>query len=140
MVNDRDAAIMAWVAAKAALDQATAAEWAARLRVVEAAFPAPSEGVNRVELGMGYAIKLDAKFNYSLDNKNGKVESALQHIEGMGEAGKIAAGKIISSWKPNLSVTAYRALPSDIKPYIDNVLTIKPAAPALEFITPEKKK
>ena len=141
----RDVLIIGWRDAKDAATKAVAAELAARNALMEL-FPEPKEGVNTLELGNGYALKLTHKMNYTLSNsdkpKDGNTplatDAALDAIEKLGNEGSFIAKRLVK-WKPELSVTEYRLLLDDspIKKAIDKALKIAPATPSFELVAPK---
>lgn len=114
-------------------------EAAYRMAVYEIQFPECEEGTNRLELGNGYSLKCVAKLNYTLANKNGETEAALDELEKTGEQGKFLADRLVK-WSPDLSVKEYRDLDPKYKTIIDKVLTIKPGTPQMEIEEPKAAK
>jgi hypothetical protein len=122
-VNDL---ISAWQDAKAALDNAKAAESLLRERVVAAYFA-------NAEIGTSHHVDGDRdvvcvkKYSYTLDKAG--TSCAQQDIAVI--IGVELAQRLVN-WKPELSVSEYKKLPDAARVIIDNVLTIKPATPTIE--------
>jgi len=134
----RDAKILEWRAAQAALALAKEQEAALRAEVVALAFADhKDEGTENVELGNGWKLKAVFKIGYTLDNKDDAVDKALSKIEKAGGEGEFIAGRLVK-WKPELSVSEYKKLPDKFRKIIDAVLTTKPGTPSLELIEPKK--
>jgi hypothetical protein len=144
---ERDLKIRAWIDAKSALETAKVNEHAARLEVARSVFPETFEGTRTIDLGGGYAIKCVKGFNYNLsESKKPRTpgmapfatRKALNEIEKIGNEGPFIAERLVT-WKPELSLTEYRDLDPQFKKIIDTALTISPALPSLEFVTPKGK-
>jgi len=156
IIANRDAAIQDWLDRRAKLVEIKETEMVARTGVAKMLFPNPSKGTQRFPLGGGYAIKLVHKLNYTLGDANkvngegGKVSRADQVFEleakmaALGEVACVLTDRLIK-WTPELSVTEYDKLDlSDpvqlqLRNLIDGILTVAPAAPALEFEEPKVK-
>lgn len=146
--KDRDAVLVEWGIRKQALDIAKEAEMAFRKYVVKRAFPNPDEGVNNLELGNGYTLKANVKYNYKLaDNKI--VEDGLDKLCKIGNNGSFIADRLVS-WTPNFLLTEYRELQKQaadgsveakqMLQVVTSFLTIEEAAPSLEIREPKAKK
>lgn len=136
--NDINAVMLEWTKAQAALNDAKLNEAVLRKAVFELKFPNPSEGTQRAELGNGYFLKAVHKINYTLDDKDGKTDKALEELEKTGNEGAFLADRLVS-WKPELSISEYRKLAPQYKAIIDTVLTTRPGMPTLEIETPKEK-
>ena len=144
----RDRLILDWTQKQNELEIAKAAENEARLKLAQLCFPDPKEGTNTLELGNGYKLKLEHKMNYTLHNgkdahkTDGReafaTTKALNAIEKLGNEGAFIAERLVS-WKPELSLTEYRALDKQYRELIDKALKISPATPSLKFETPKGK-
>ncbi len=143
---NEDQLLMLWADKKKAIDVAKEAEMDLRKYIVGRAFPQKHEGMNTKELGNGYALKADIKFNYNLAD-NDTVEACLERIASLGNSGAFLADRLVS-WKPSFLLTEYRQLCEDKDKgskfaeqclnIVNEMLTIKEAAPALEIKTPKK--
>lgn len=133
----RDELIQNWLVAVKALESAKALEMDLRTQVSKLCFPEPTEGTNTLELGNGYKLKLQHKFNYTLGG-NEEVEMALNKIANTDNEGNFIAERLVN-WKPSLAIKEYREADEKYKVHLNKVLTIKPASPALEFVEPKGK-
>ena len=128
----------AWHTAKTALENAKETEMELRKQVQKMFFPTPEKGTQRVDLAMGYKLKLVHKINYTLGN-NDLVNKALDEMAAVGNEGTFIAERLVS-WKPSLSVREYDALNPQYKAIINKVLTTSDGAPTLEIEEPKAKK
>lgn len=147
-LNDltQDQLLVQWQEIKNKIDHYKSAEMELRKYIVSRAFPDKHEGTNTQELGNGYQLKAAVKYNYTLDNDNKKVQSALDKISQIGNAGGVIADRLVN-WKPSLSLSEYRELQDDDSPngklilkVINEVLVIKEATPTLEIKEPKAKR
>lgn len=144
---DKDALLLEWQKCKDAIEAAKEVEMNMRKYIVQRAFPEKKEGMNTLELGNGYQLKSQIKYNYNLA-ANDVVEACLDKIEHLGNQGKFIAERLVS-WKPNFLLTEYRALQEEaagnnptakqILSVVSEMLTITEAAPSLEIKAPKKK-
>lgn len=137
-----DQLLLAWQTADKALEVAKAQENLLRRSVVARYLTQPNEGMNNVELGKGYLLKIQQPFNYTLSNsekpKSGEplaTDKALDAIKALGNEGKFIADRLVK-WKPELSITEYRNLAPQYKAVIDKALTITPGLPTIEIKAP----
>lgn len=144
----RDEILMIWQCAKDNLALAKEHEMEMRKYVVSRAFPVPEEGTNTLELGNGYQLKANVKFNYNLlDNKT--VEDTLDRIARIGNQGVFIAERLVS-WQPSFLLTEFRKLEKEaddgsneaklILKECHKMLEIKDAAPTLAIKEPKAKK
>ena len=129
--------LSAWNEINGALAEIKSLEADLRRSVVDDFVPAPKEGVNNVDLGDGYTLKITHKLNYSLAD-NDSVNAALDKIAKSGNEGAFIAERLCS-WTPRLSVSEYKDLSDDYRKIIDEVVTVKPAMPAVTIAAPKKK-
>lgn len=135
--------LVLWQAKAKELETVKAAELVLRNEVFKLAFANPKEGMNTLELGNGYELKAEYKFNYSLSEskqpRNGDepfaTTKALNAIEELGNEGKFLAERVVT-WKPELSIKEYRDLDPKYKVLLDKALTITPGTPALSIKAP----
>lgn len=141
--------LQAWQQKAADLEALKAQEMQLRKAAFELYFAAPVEGTNRTELGGGWSLKGEYKFNYSLTNKNGATEKAYDDITAISQQAGFVADRLFS-WQPELSIKEYRLLNPDnasaqteeqkkILAVLQKVLTIKPGAPTLTIEQPKAK-
>lgn len=145
---DRDALLVLWNDKKQALEYAKNEEMELRRYIVGRAFPSPSEGMNKIELGAGYELKAQIKYNYNLDD-NEKVEAGLDKLAKTGNDGSFIAERLVN-WHPKFLLTEYRAIEEAAKEgnplakerlqIISTFLTITDGAPTLEIKAPKGKK
>lgn len=118
-----------------------------RKYIVDRAFPDKHEGMNTQELGNGYQLKANVKFNYKL-KENKIVEDTLDKIAKIGNQGAFIADRLVS-WTPNFLLTEYRTLQEsaehskeaqEILAAIGEMLIVDDAAPTLNIKEPKVKK
>lgn len=135
MTNDE--LLMHWKKIKNQAETLKNTEADLRKYIVKRMFPNAKEGTNNRELGNGYKLKAEIKYNYKIDNE--KIDNVLEKIATIGIEGQIIAERLIK-WAPSLSLTEYRnILNQDIKKKIDSVLTITDAMPTLTIVEPKAK-
>lgn len=139
----RDHAIADWNATKAALKTLIELEREKRAVLYTSLFPGNVDTTETLELPNGYKFKGKGSLNYKLQfstKEDGQkaLDEALDKIEKTGNEGPFIAERLVK-WKPELSVSEYKALASDspIKKIIDSVLTITPGSPELELVSPK---
>jgi hypothetical protein len=133
---------------KKAIEDAKEKELELRKYIVKRAFPKASEGMNTQELGNGYQLKAQVKYNYTLA-ENKTVEECLDKIAALGNEGTFIADRLVS-WKPSFLLTEYRELiklsnegskfANDVLVIVNQMLTISEATPTLEIKEPKVKK
>lgn len=120
-----------WRKAALELSALKAHEMTLRKQVFAQAFGKEAvEGVNKVELQDGWALKATLPYTRSLDQT--KVESALKLLK------KAHAPDALIKVKYELSVAEYRALDLKTRGIVDAILTTKPGTPALELVPGEQ--
>jgi|WetSurMetagenome_2_1015567.scaffolds.fasta_scaffold497834_1 hypothetical protein len=139
--TNKDQLLLDWRKASTELAAIKTSEMNLRSQVVGQFFTAAiatplPKGTENVELGNGYKLKAVFKLNYTLDNENDAVDKILTRMEKLGPEGQFIAERIIR-WKPDLDVKEYERLDPKYKKLIDEVLTIKPGTPSLEFVEPK---
>lgn len=91
-------------------------------------FHRPVEGVNRVDLGGGFDLKLDHGYDYKVD------EAALDAVK----AADIKRLKLdmdaLVVYKPSLSLTAFRKLNAEQYKFVVGFLDIKEKTPQLHIV------
>lgn len=117
-----------WFAMQQQLADLKTAEVLSRKSMATYYFPTPNEGTNRVDIGLGYDLKLEHKITRNVD------EAALQNVT----AADVAKLKLpmdeLFVWKPQLSLTAYRALNDKQRAYVDALLDIDYGTPQLHIV------
>ena len=132
----RDELLLRWAELKTELEKAKTLEMELRKFIVKHEFSSVKEGINNIELGNGYKLKATLKYNYVIDNN--KIDNALDELAKINNEGSFIAERIVK-WKADLVLKEYRELESQYKKIIDEVLTIKDAAPTLEIVEPKAK-
>jgi hypothetical protein len=94
-------------------------------------FPNPVEGTNTV-------IKATHVINRNVDIGSLDALRAAQQQEGY-NGPKVNLDEVIR-WKPELSVTAYKALTAEEQMFVDQALIVKPGSPQLEITIPKRAK
>lgn len=145
---NEDKLLLLWEDMKKAIEVAKANELELRKYIVNREFPKKEEGMNTKELGQGYQLKAGIKYNYNLAD-NDTVETCLEKIANLGNAGAFIADRLVS-WKPNFLLTEYRQLVEDKEKgsgfakqcldIVNEMLTITEGAPTLEIKAPKSKK
>jgi hypothetical protein len=87
------------------------------------------------DLGKGYKLRATNIVSYKLD----ETERVIACIDAISNAGRKDISSSLFKWKAELSETIYKQLPLEIKAIVDEILTIKPGIPQLEFVSPEDK-
>ena len=153
----RNAEIQRWLDSKIAAVNAVTHERDWRGKVTSTLFPTPKKGTQRYDIGGGYKVKLVYNLTYTIGDKDKtdeagekvsirrQVEELEEAVNAMGEAHRIAFESVVS-WVPQVSGSAYEKLDKNdpiqlqVKLAIDEMLTIKPASPTLEFEEPKEGK
>lgn len=142
--KSQDEILLEWDKRKKLLTKAKDDEMEFRKYVVQRAFPQPKKGMNNVDLGNGYTLKANIKYNYKL-NDNDVVEKGLDELAHTGNDGSFIADRLVS-WTPNFLLSEYRVIQEDAEKgsviakerlkIIDKFLTVDDAAPSLEIKEP----
>lgn len=145
---NNDSVLLLWQKSKELLERAKADEMDIRKTAVKIYVPKPNEGMNTVELGNGYELKAQIKYNYNLAD-NDTVEACLNKIAAIGNQGAFIADRLVS-WTPNFLLTEYRTLQEEaekgsidaieIMKIIPEMLTISEAAPTLNIKEPKQRR
>jgi hypothetical protein len=152
----RNAELERWLATRQTAATAKTDEMDWRNKVTKTLFPMPTKGTQRYDIGGGYMVKLVHKLTYTLGNKDAvdessgkkmtvraQVEALEEKVAKMGEAERVLFETLVT-WNPEISGTKYEALNEKdevhvrVRAAIDELLTIKPASPTLEFEEPKE--
>lgn len=133
LTQDLSAKIQLWQATKDQADMLAEQEMKLRKELFAEVFPEPKEGVNHFELGNGYKLDGDYKINRNMD------EAALPAVLAELRARQVNTDTLVK-YKPSLSISAYKALPDDMRLLFDQCLEIKPGSPSLKIVAPKAKK
>lgn len=91
-------------------------------------FRKPVEGVNRLDLGGGFDLKLDFGYDYKVD------EAALNSVKQADiKRLKLDLDSLVT-YKPELSITAFRKLNAEQEKFVLGFLDIKEKTPRLQII------
>ncbi len=120
-----------WFELTELLNSAKAEEMALRKKIFAARFPDPAEGTNTVPLTEGWVLKGQYKIDRKVD------EAMLTTLASVLREHKIPVKDLIT-YKPELATRAYRDLTEEQMKIFDQVLIIKPGAPALEIVKPKR--
>ena len=122
-----------WEQAKAAVPAAAlviSREQDLRKKVIANVFPAPSEGVNKLDLANGWALKATCPVTRTVD------DAAFDLLRPkLAELGVIA--DTLVKTKLSLETKAYRNLSDATRALVDEALTIKPGSYTLELVPPK---
>lgn len=153
----RNAEIDRWLASRGTLTNAKTDEMDWRGKVSSTLFPVPTKGTQRYDLGGGYKVKLVHTLSYSLGDKDkvdeaqvkvsirAQVEDLEARVAAMGEAHRVLFEQLVT-WKPEISGSQYEKLNGNdpihvaVRSAIDELLTIKPGSPQLDFEEPKEPK
>ncbi len=94
---------------------------------IAAFFIDPKEGTNSLDLGDGHLIKLTHKMTRSLDTA--QLDSLTGDLEGAG----VPLDMLVER-KPTLVKSVYNKLSPEMLNLFDQVVTVKPATPAIEIV------
>jgi hypothetical protein len=110
-----------------------AKEMALRKELFAMAFPSPKEGTNNLDLPNGWKAKGTYKLERKID------ESALPAIMDALRKVDVVAESLVRI-NHDLDTAAYKALSDANQAIFNQCLTIKPASPSFELITPKEPK
>lgn len=120
--------LQAWYVTKGELTALKTREVLERKDLASFYFTNPREGVNRLDLGGGYDLKLDFSYNYKVD------EAELDNVT----AAQIKKLKLpwddLFKYEPKLVKKVYNALTPEQKAFVDQLLTITDATPQLDIV------
>lgn len=102
-----------------------------RKKIFATYFKDPKEGTNTAPLNAGWVLKATHKINRKV------LIAELTTLTPELQAAGIVVEDVIKS-KPELSVSAYKALDDAKRALFDRCLEIKPGSPALEIVLPKK--
>lgn len=106
-------------------------EMTLRKELFAMAFPKPTEGTNKLEIGNGYLLKGDYKLNRRLD------EAALPTVLGKLKEINYPLIDRLVKYKPDMSIAEYRKLTDEQRKIMDECLTTSPGSPTLEIVAPK---
>ena len=112
------------------LKQLKAKEAALRLKLFKSVFVEPKEGTNKFNLAAGYILKATLPINRKVDIV------AFEAMKDQLIAAHIKADKLVT-FKPELSVSQYRALDEEELKLVDQFLIISEGSPQMEIVLPK---
>lgn len=98
-----------------------------RKALADAAFNDHSEGTHTRELADGRVLKCVFPMNRSVDAAN--VQAVNEQIHKMGED-----ARDLFTWKPSVSMTAYKKLSPEAQKIADLAITTRPGSPTLKVV------
>lgn len=101
-----------------------------RKEIFDACFPDPVEGTNKIDMPEGWVLKGTYKLTRSLD------EAALPAVVAELRKHKVNTDSLIS-YKPSLSVSAYKKLDAKWQKVLEQAMETKPGAPSIELVPPK---
>lgn len=134
-----DNVIQRWADAAGTLSVAKRVEDELRWGLAQLAFPNPVVGTQRVHMGGGFALKLNFKYNYTIDKKENRHLAAIDQILKLEDGKEIV--EACFKWVPEFIAKGYEELPTQhpARQILSEIVTVKPAMPQLELETPNKK-
>jgi hypothetical protein len=128
-----------WFKIKKELSDLKGTEAMMRSRIFKFFFPTPTEGskYNKVPLndGTGAVLSADYVINRTVDQAQLDALREEMFAEGS-NLPQLALDQLIK-WKPELSITAYRALTDEERNVIDCCLVVRPGSPQMEVKIPK---
>lgn len=101
-----------------------------RKEIFEECFPSPTEGTAAVDMPGGWKLKGTYKLTRTLD------EAALPAVIAQLHKHKVSTDQLIT-YKPSLSLSAYRKMDDKWRKVLEQAMEIKPGAPTLELVAPK---
>lgn len=138
------AALDNWFQANEKAAAAIAAEKKAREEFAAAYFGNATEGTNTIELGFGKQLKVECRINRTIDKAQLEALKAFAADEADQAPDAIALRKQVAAlleelirYKPDLSITAFKALNEDQKKIVGDLVTEKLGSYGVEIHTPK---
>lgn len=128
--------LIEWETCKADLAKLKSKEALLRNRIFSHYFPDPKEGTNSAPLAEGWLLKATYPISRKVDL--GALRAATAE-DGRFTLAKFDANPLVD-WEPSVNMTAYRALPPDLKTMFEEALIIKPGMPQMEIMQPAAAK
>lgn len=119
-----------WLAVRAVAKQSAAKETRLRQELFAAAFPAPTEGTNKLELPDGRIVKGDHKINRSVDQA--AVQQVMAELRELGQ-NDVTADEVFPV-KYELSKSALKKLSADGQKIASKAIVAKPGMPGLDVV------
>lgn len=102
-----------------------------RMFVFKAGFKDPKEGTNKRPLAGGYVLNAVHKINRTIDR------AALPTMNELLTEKGVSPDSIIQ-YKPELSVSGYKAQSDEVRAIVDMAIVAKPGTPSLEIVLPKR--
>lgn len=103
-----------------------------RIEIAQTCFPKPKEGVNQLNLGNGYKLKVEHKVNRSID------VAALTAFKDTFEGANINVDELVR-YKPELAIGKFKALPENLQVIFGQCLTIRDGTPTVTLVEPKAR-
>jgi hypothetical protein len=107
------------------------AEMLLRMKIFNGVFTTPKIGTNKHDLGGGFQLTAVYGLDYKVD-----VALLTAHAPDLRQKGIVLENVIRQ--KPEVSVTAYKALTEEQRKELDQCLTIKPSSPQMKIEQPKR--
>lgn len=117
-----------WYQKKQQLDALKTHEHLERVALSGFYFPDPREGTNRMDLGGGFDLMLQAGYNYKVN------EEDLDNVKATDIKKLKLPWDDLFEYKPSLKLAVYRKLNEAQKQFVDGLLDIKPSSPQLKIV------
>jgi hypothetical protein len=132
--------LVEWYRLKEELQRVKAAEFLLRQKIFKFYFPEPKEGTNKVDLkdGTGALLKAVHKIDRTIEQGSLDALRTAIHAESS-NLPKLPISNLVR-YKPELVLSAYRALTAEEQIIFDQCLIIKPGSPQLEITIPKERK
>lgn len=117
-----------WYQKQAQLKTLKTHEHLERVALASFFFSQPREGVNRIDLGGGFDLKLQYGYNYKVD------EADLDQVKATDIKKLKLPWDDLFKYKPELVKSVYNKLSAEQKKFVDQILEIKEASPQLEIV------
>lgn len=117
-----------WASVAVQLGKLKTEEASLRKELFDEGFPEPAVGTNYIDLANDYRLKGIHKLSYKVDEQalSATLEQLPEHVAAM-----------LIKYKPDLVLSAYKALSDEDKCTMGEALTIKPGMPTLEIVAPK---
>jgi uncharacterized protein (DUF2252 family) len=122
----------AWFTADKVLEHAKIQELAAREKVQQAIFPSEKKGTRYENIDNTHRLKGEFKQYYTAKSLIGSktYDDLLEAMEKLSPT----AQTLLLRWKPDVSITAYKALTEEEHKIIDPFITITDGKPSFEVV------
>lgn len=122
----------AWWKMNQDLAKLKASEMLLRMKIFNGLFKTPREGTNKLDLGGGWQLTATYPIERKID-----VALLTSLASTLREEQHIVLENVIKQ-KPELSITAYKALTEEQRKAFDQILTVKPGSPQMKLEQPKR--